>query len=122
MTHSIDAGVARLHGQLDNLSASQSTSTDLVIRNIQQSQLYTGKLIHVQALEGRAQCSSLHRKLDQVEASLGAMRDSLVDLSTIQSNTNPSLCDSETERAARNILDSIWLLLSSLQLLIRELV
>jgi hypothetical protein len=72
-------------------------------------------------LESRAQSSGLHMKLDHIESSIGMLRNSVQSLSNIQLDLDPDLSKTEMERAACNILSRIWLLISSLQLLIREL-
>jgi hypothetical protein len=105
--------------KLENLSIAQSTSTDLVLRNARQIGRETASVIRMQASEGRAQSLSLHKKLN---ASIGAIVDSLQDFCTSQSIPSSDMSKSEVERAVRNIVGSIWLLLSSLQLLIREFV
>ncbi|KAF4633396.1 hypothetical protein G7Y89_g4717 [Cudoniella acicularis] len=111
-----------LHTNFEDLCISQSTSNDVILRCARQSGHDMAKAVHMQSLDVRAQSSSLHRKLDQVDTSIGAIRDSLQDLFGAKLNLNPDMSKSDVERAVSNILGSIWLLLSSLQLLIRELV
>jgi hypothetical protein len=110
-----------LQTSLTNLSVAHQHSTDLVIREIRQVGNSTTKETQTQALEGRVQSSGLHMKLDQIESSIGMLRNSLQSLSNIQLDLDADLSKTEMEKAARNILRSIWLLISSLQLLIREL-
>jgi hypothetical protein len=110
-----------VHTKLDDLLVSHTTSTDLVVRNVRQTGQDTANAIRMQAFEGRAQSLGLYKKLDQVDASIGAIRNSLQDLSRAQINVDPDMSKSDVKRALQNILDSIWLLLSSLHLLIREL-
>ena len=112
-----------LRANLKDLCVSQSTSNDAILRHVKQSSHYMAKAAHTQFSDARAQSSRLHRKLDQVDASIGTIRDSLRSLSSAKINSSdPEISRSEAERAVRNILCSIWLLLSSLQLLIREVV
>jgi hypothetical protein len=73
-------------------------------------------------LEDRAQSLSLRKKLERVGTSISTIENSLQGLSTTRLKLDPSIPKSGIEQAAQNILSSIWLLLSSLQLLIRELV
>ncbi len=113
---------AHLCAKLEDISVAHSTSTDLVLLNIQGMGQDAAKAIRIQTLESRAQSSSLQQKLDQVDASIGAIRSSLQYLSSAQQNLYPHMANYGVKGAVRNILDSIWLLLSSLQLLIRELV
>jgi hypothetical protein len=113
---------ANLKADLEDLSISQLTFRDELLQCVRQSGDDITKAVNMQSSDVRVQSSSLNRKLDQVDASIGAVRDSLRGLSNAKLNFNPELSKSEVERAFRNILGSIWLLLSSLQLLIRELV
>jgi hypothetical protein len=113
--------MARLENGVENLSIYQSTSTDIVLRNIRQSSHDMAKAVRMQSLEDRAQSLGLYRKLDQVDATIGAIRDFLRDLSSAQRNSDPDMSKSGVERAVQSILGSMWLLLSSFQLLIREL-
>jgi hypothetical protein len=78
--------------------------------------------IHLKMLEDRAQSLSLRKKLERVGTSISTIENSLQGLSTTRLKLDPSIPKSGIEQAAQNILSSIWLLLSSLQLLIRELV
>jgi hypothetical protein len=105
----------------EDFCISQSTSNDAILRCVRQSGHDMTKAAHMQSLDVRARSSSLHKKLDQVHTSIGAIRDSLRSLSGSKLNFNPDMPKSEVKRAVRNILGSIRLLLSSLQLLIREL-
>jgi hypothetical protein len=111
-----------INTKLEDLSVAHSASTDLVIQNTRQTGQATAKAIHIQGVEGRAQSSSLHKKLEQVDASIGAIRNSLQDLSSAQLNVDTNMSKPEVERALQNTLSSIWLLLSSLHVSIRELV
>jgi hypothetical protein len=58
----------------------------------------------------------------QVDSSIGAIRDSLQDLPSARRNMDPGISKPEVERAVKKIAGSIWLSLSGLQLLVRELV
>jgi hypothetical protein len=111
-----------LHTKLKGLSVAHSTSTDLVMQNAQQMGQETTKVICMQTFESRVQSSSLHKKLDQVDALVDAIRNLLQNLSSVQLNLDSDMSKAGVERAVQNILGSIWLLLSSLQLLICELV
>jgi histone deacetylase complex regulatory component SIN3 len=110
-----------LQTSLTDLSVAHQHSTDLVIREIRQVGNSATKETQRQRLEGRAQSSGLHTKLDHIESSIGMLRKSIQSLSDIQLVEDPDLSKTEMERTAHNILRGIWLLLSSLQLLIREL-
>jgi hypothetical protein len=112
--------IVRVYTKLKDLSVAHSASTDLVVRSLRQTGQDTANALQMQAFGGRAQSASLHKKLDQVDASLGATRNSLLDLSRTQLNMYPR--KSKAEAAFRNILRSICILLSSLHVLIHELV
>jgi len=64
--------------------------------------------------------SNLVNKLERVGTSISAVENSLKDLSTTSVSLDQDTSKSESERAAENIIQCIWLLLSNLQLLIRE--
>ncbi len=72
-------------------------------------------------LESRNQGSSLNKKIGQVEILLGTIKSYLYILSNTQSNKDPEVSTSEIRRAVQNVLANILMLISSLQLLIREL-
>ncbi|RDL39203.1 uncharacterized protein BP5553_03543 [Venustampulla echinocandica] len=111
-----------LYAKLDEVSIVQSSSTDFVVKNIQQTGQNTADAIRLQTLEGRMQTSSLHRKVDQLNTSMGALRDSWQDLTGVQADDGVSKSNSDLVHAMRNIMESIWSLLSGIQLLIRDLV
>jgi hypothetical protein len=110
-----------LQTNLTDLSVAHQHSADLVIREIRKVGNSTTKETQRQTLEDRAQSSGLHMKLGHIESSIGMLRNSLQSLFNIQLDLDPDLSKTKMERAARNILRGIWLLGSSLQLLIREL-
>ncbi|CZR68162.1 uncharacterized protein PAC_18061 [Phialocephala subalpina] len=107
---------------LKDLSVAHSASTDLVLGTLCRTGENAATAVRVQALEGRAQSASLHRKLDQVGTSVGAIQSLLEGLSATQLSSDTYMSKSEAIRALRNILKSVWLLLSSIHALIRELV
>jgi hypothetical protein len=129
ISHSIDTAIDTrlipttilLDNKIDALSAAQATSADLVVHTIQRIGENTTLANQVQALESRAQSLSLRRKLNQVDASTKAIQTSLQILYTAQHTIDPNMSKSEVKKAMQNILHSIWLLLSSLHLLIRGL-
>ena len=100
----------------------QSASTDLVSRGSTRACADASNDFGEHSSGDRAQSSSLRRKLDGVGTSMGAIERSLGDLSVANTILSSDTDKSEIKRAARNILSSVFLLLSSLQLLIRELV
>ncbi|CZR51409.1 uncharacterized protein PAC_01284 [Phialocephala subalpina] len=110
------------HAKLEDVSITQATSTDLVVRCTKQAGEATADAIRRHALETRAQSSSLHRKLVEVGTSMDAIQDALQTLSASRLGLDSDLPKTEVERAIQDIFGSICLLLSSLQNLIRELV
>jgi hypothetical protein len=93
----------------------------LVLRNAHGARQVATKEIRRQNSEQGTQTSSLHKKLDQIDASIGAMKDSLRGLTTAQHNMDTNSAASGMEKALPNILGRIWVLFSSLHLLIRKL-
>ncbi|CZR69364.1 uncharacterized protein PAC_19264 [Phialocephala subalpina] len=112
---------AGLCNKLGDISIAQSASTDIVMQTARQAGKKTENAIQMHALETRAQSSSLHKKLEEVDTSVSAMHSLLRDLSISEIHSNSDLSNIEVERAIQNILGGIWVLLSRLQLLIREL-
>jgi len=113
--------ITSLQTSLTDLSVAHQHSTDLALREIRQASNSTTMESQRQTLESRAQSSGLHMKLDHMEASIGMLRNSLQSLSNIQLDWDPDISKNEIERVTYNILRGIWLLLSNLHLLIREL-
>ncbi|KAF4625253.1 hypothetical protein G7Y89_g12917 [Cudoniella acicularis] len=110
-----------LHTKLDVLTASGDSATTLISNNLRQHYLETAEAFRNNSLENRAQSSSLHRKLGDVDASVQAIRSTLDNISNVHSNASRITPNSDIDRAVQNTLGSFWLLLSSLQALIREL-
>lgn len=110
-----------LCAKIKNISIAQSISTDLVVRCAQASQ-DTTNASRLHALETRAQSSSVHRKLDEVVTSISTIQDSLHCLSTSRLALDSDLSQNKVVQAIQDMMSSIWLLLSSLQILTRELV
>lgn len=110
-----------LHAKLERTPIAQSTPTDTIVRCTQRVGQESGKAIRLHALETRAQSSSLHSKLDEI-GSIRTLQDSLQPLSASRLSISSDLPKTEVERAIQDILDSMYLLLSSLQNLVRVLV
>jgi hypothetical protein len=113
---------ANLCTKLENIPIQQPTATDMVIQSSQRANTEQSNLLHRHPFGDRLQSSSLHEKLGRVSSSLGAIENSLEYLSTAGVKLDADISKSEVKRAAQNIVGSIWMLLSSLQLLICELV
>jgi hypothetical protein len=130
ISHTIDAAIDTrivpetklVDGKIEALSAAQVSSVDTITRTVQEIGRTTTEAIHRKMLEDRAQSLSLRKKLERVGTSISTIEGSLQGLSTTRLELNRSIPKPGIEQAAQNILSSIWLLLSSLHLLIRELV
>jgi hypothetical protein len=111
---------AELHAELRNVSIAQSTSTDLVLRDVRQCSDNTRQAMHRQISETRTHLSSLHKKLDEVDTSIGVLHGSLRDMSRLHLSISDK-SEVGVEEAIRNTLSCVYLLLLNLQLLVREL-
>lgn len=99
---------------ISDVSTRQSQSTDIVLRTVLQSGQETAHEIQEQTL-------SLHQKLDRINWLMGTVKDRMGDLSIAQRFARLSTSNSEIEKAIGNIQQSVWLLVSALHVLIREL-
>jgi hypothetical protein len=130
ISHTIDAAIDTrivpetklVDGKIEALSAAQVSSVDTITRTVQEIGRTTTEAIHRKMLEDRAQSLSLRMKLERVGTSISTIEGFLQGLSTTRLESNRSIPKPGIEQAAQNILSSIWLPLSSLHLLIRELV
>lgn len=108
-------------GSILDLSAHQSQSTDLVLRAVLQTGQETAHAIQKHSSASRQQTSSLHQKLDRMNSLMGTVKDCMGDLSVAQRSASLSASNSEIQGAIGNIYRSVWLLVSALHVLIREL-
>jgi hypothetical protein len=130
ISHTIDAAIDTriipetklVDCKIEALSTAQVSSVDTITRTVQEIERTTTEAIHRKMLEDRALSLSLRKKLERVGTSISNIENSLLGLSTTRLKLDRSVPKPGIEQAAQNILGSIWLLLSSLQLLIRELV
>jgi BMFP domain-containing protein YqiC len=111
-----------LCAKLENIHIPRPTSIEMIIPRSQGANTETSHLLRSHPFGDRSQSSSLRKKLDRVGSSIGAVGNSLEYLSTFGVKLDADISQSEIKRAVQNIIGSIWMLLSSLQLLIRELV
>ena len=117
--HSLSIAQPKLKDEyIQNTRQLVDNATDHIIESI--SRLDTGLQSILTAQ--REQGSSLNKKIGQVEILLRDIKSYLYILSNTQSNKDPEVPTSEIQMAVQNILASILMLISSLQLLIRELV
>jgi hypothetical protein len=106
---------------LSKFSARQDQSTALVLRQVLQTGQRTTLAVQQHTSASRGQNSSLHQKLDRMNLLMGTVKDRIDDLSTAQRSASLSISNSEIQRAIGNIYRSVWLLVSALHVLIREL-
>lgn len=111
-----------LHSKFGNMTIAQSTSTDIIVQSTKQAGQDNVDAVQLHSLETRAQSLSLHRKLVEVSTSMGTIHNSLQALSASRPGSELNLPEIGVERAIQDTFGSIWLLLSSLQQLVRELV
>jgi hypothetical protein len=114
-------GRTDLFANRPDMPMAQPTSTDLVSRCSTRASADASDIFHKHSFEDRTQSSSLRRTLDEARTSMGAIERCRGGISLASTILSSDTAKSEIKIAARNILDSVWLLLSSLQLLIREL-
>jgi len=96
-----------VQAKLEDLSAGQYKSTDLVIRRVIETGRSTVEAIQRQTRETYAHTSSFHQKLDQMNSLIGTVKDVMGDHSTAQKCTGLGTSNSGIREAAENILCSI---------------
>jgi hypothetical protein len=106
---------------ISDLSTRQSQSTDIVLRRVIQTGQETAHAIERHSSASRDQASSLHQKLDRMNWLMVTVKDRMGDLSIAQRSARLSTSNSEIEKAISSIQRSVWLLVSALHVLIREL-
>jgi hypothetical protein len=104
-----------------NLSTRQSQSTDIVLRTIRQESQEATRAIQRHSSVSRNHHLSLYKKLDHMNWLMGTVKDHMGSLSITQQSARLSATNSEIEKAIDNLQRSVWLLLSALHVLIREL-
>jgi len=103
-------------------SSSRSIPTNITLRNTHRPHYDTAKAIRMQSLGTRSQPSSLLGDHDQADATTPT-QELLYGLSNNDRRSlSSNMAKSGIEKASQDILGSIWLLLSSLQRFISELV
>lgn len=107
----------KLQGDIDEISKQQIKATDLVLRKLSSSEEAIQQNISAEQYGS----SKLHHKLVQVDTSIQAIQGSLQVLSHVGQHRISKVSDTGIEKALQGILGSIWLLVSSLQVLIREI-
>ena len=110
-----------VQGQVLDLCTRQSQSTDTILKAVRKEKQKTASALQKHASTSRYQTMSLHQKLDRMNWLMGAVKNRMDNLSMAQQSTHSSASSSEIEKAMRNIQRSVWLLVSALHVLIREL-
>jgi hypothetical protein len=105
---------------ISDLSTRQSQSTALVLQGVLETGQETTRTIQQNSLASREQAFSLHQKLDRIDWLMGAVRIRMDDLSLAQQYAR-TRTSNKTQDALGNIQRSVWLLVSALHVLIREL-
>jgi hypothetical protein len=98
---------------ISDLSLRQSQSSNMVLRRVLETGKETESLILRNSSILQEQASSLHQKLDRMNWLIGTVK--------AQQSAQRSVSNSEIVNAVRNIQRSVWLLVSALHILIREL-
>jgi hypothetical protein len=106
---------------ISDMSTRQSQSTDMVLRRVLETGRQTANSIEKQNSVLRDEALSLHQKLNRVTWLIGTVKDHMGDLSIAQHSVRLSVSNSEIRAAIGNIQRSVWLLVSALYILIREL-
>jgi hypothetical protein len=114
------ASVAVL-GSISDLASRHSQSTDVILRRALKTEQQTIHAIQKHGSASREQISSLHQKLDCMNSLVGTVKDRMKDLSIAQYSASSSTSNLEIQKAIGSIYRSIWLLVSALHALIREL-
>ena len=114
--HGLESRIASqtVRGMISELSTRQSQSTDMVLRRVRETSNKTGYLIDRNNSILREQASSLHQKLDRMSW--------LTDTVKEQQPAQRNISSPELQNAVGNIKQIVWLLVSVLHILIRELV
>jgi len=107
--------------QVLDLCTRQSQSTDTILKTVRKERQKTASTLQKHASISRYETMSLNQKLDRMNWLMGAVKNRIDNLSMAQQSAHPSASSSEIGKAIRNIQRSVWLLVSALHVLIREL-
>lgn len=118
----IHANSETMKGQVLDLSIRQSQSTNIVLRAVRKENQRTVSALQTHASTSQHQALSLHKKLDRMIWLMGTAKDRMGNLSMVQNSAHPSASNSEIEKAIRNLQQGVWLLVSALHVLMRELI
>jgi ATP-dependent Lon protease len=97
-----------------DLFANQSRTTDAIVRAVQQEGQKNTSVSKKRIL-------NLHKKLDHMSSLMGTVNNHMSSLSIARQSARLSTTNSEIETAIGSLRQSLWLLLSALHVLIREL-
>ncbi len=110
-----------IQGIIADMSPCYTTSTYLILRRFQESNQRTTHEIRTQTSTSREQALSLHQKLDKVNFLMVTVKDHITDLSAAEQYAVMTSSNSEIQKAFENIRKMVWLLISALHVLMREL-
>jgi hypothetical protein len=91
------------------------------LKTVQKESQKTASALQKHFSTSQYQTMSLHQKLDRMNWLMGAVKNRMDTLSMGQQSAHSSASSSEIEKAMGNIQRSVWLLVSALHVLIREL-
>jgi hypothetical protein len=120
--HAVESRAASttVQGIIADLSARQSQST-MVLRRVLQTGQEAAYSIQRHSSISREQTLSLHQKLDRMNWLMGTVKDRVGALSSAQQSAKLDISNSEIRNAIANIQRNVWLVVSALHVLIREL-
>jgi hypothetical protein len=110
-----------VQGKVLDLATRQSQSADIVLRAVRKESQKTTSALQRHVSTSQYQTLSLHQKLDRMTWLMGTVKDRMGNLSMAQRSAHSSASNSEIEKAIGNFQQSVWLLVSALHVLIREL-
>ncbi|KAF4625400.1 hypothetical protein G7Y89_g12768 [Cudoniella acicularis] len=130
MAHTIDTSIdtklaplarsaAAVQSKLNNLSGLQIASNELFIKNILETTQETSNTIRDHSLEVQAKTSSLHRSVDQMNTLIESVSYLLQGLTAAQQSPTFSRDTTEVQAAASGLWRGLWLIISSLYVLVR---
>ncbi|XMA13565.1 hypothetical protein WAI453_006356 [Rhynchosporium graminicola] len=110
--------VGSMYIRMDSLGTAQTETTAFLAQVVQCSH----QDLRLHRMESHTQGSSLDKKLGQVERKLETINSHFQVLSLVKISKDTDFPTSEIQRAAKDISASIFMLISSIHSLIRELV
>jgi hypothetical protein len=100
---------------------SQERSTERVIQAVESNNEKALEAMRYQNMASRTAATNLQLKLEQIDSVIVSIYWWLQRLPSGRGNVIATIPDSELQQAIRNILQSVWLLISGLQQLVQAL-